>query len=1283
MAVEAANQRAAFRNLTATAIELQEVHNSQPLILFEGVDTEMMLTLRPLCENAKVSSESWDEFRIFSWTEDSSWVEHCRGQISATVSSKSSSANEVCQSPTAVSAVQDYIREIQRACVTDVPSPRIYEDASKIGIEYGPCMTMLSDCRTGGENAMATVRVPDTAATMPYQSESPLIVHPALLDNCIHVVWPLLSAGVNGLDGLYLPASVRRISLQLGLGSQYHDRVRVYSKAAADTDPSERVFESIIVTNNDQMGNEPAITINGMVFVSLSDGQATKEKIEKTTYSKLHWEPSVNLLEPNEFPAFLCLEKAPDEEMNDVRDLERASMYYIQRALAIVTDSHLPSLRVHHQKLFRLMQKQLQAAKAGDNQLLGTNWDTLDRSNRETFLASLRAGSTSGEFTCKMGENLPQILLNTADSLSIMLADGLLERFYRDSGPLRRNSAQAAQLISNMAHENPNLRILEIGAGTGGTTLPILEKLGGTSGHAPRFQDYVFTDISSGFFENAQEKLKAWSPLVTFQRLNVENDPVGQNFEPESFDLVVAALVLHATARIGQTLHHVRRLLKPGGKLVLIEITNSRAQLFPFGTLPGWWLGEPEFELGVVKDFLHLSELEGTVTTKEAFREDGPLLTETQWDRILKHSGFSGVDRSLHDYPGEAVHSNSTLISTALIRAEPSTAIARDWIIVQSHESSRYSLSVLKERIKTIVGNEPSLVSLSQISNMDLKNSYCIFLDELECPMLANMSSETYPAIQNLCTAAGVLWVVQGAQADSSANPDSGMAIGLTRSVRSENPAVRLVTLDLDGKAELPPSRTSEVIAKVCRAAFTQEGSALLQPAAQESEFLERGGILYIPRVVQDLDLDHCVQNLTQNPVPAEQTSFEPHRAVSLRIGSVGLLDSFYFDHDDHLDGPLGPDEVEIQIEAAGLNFRDIMTALGRLPEKSFGFDCAGVVTAVGSKVLTLAVGDRVCALSPGAFGTIMRSAAACAIKIPESTDFRIAASLPVVYTTVYHSLINLAGLRKDDTILIHAAAGGVGQAAIMLSQSIGAEIFATVGNAQKKKLLMTTYGIPEDHIFFSRDTSFEDRIGSMTGRRGVDVALSSASGDIRRATWRCLAHFGRFVDVGKADILANNRLDMEPFNHNRTYAAIDVRALALERPLLMRELLTKCVELFAQGVFKPMEPVTIFPYSQIEAAFRKMQGGDNVGKIFLVPEIREPIKVFDLIFTQNFSNHTSDHAPQDCNVNPTCRRELSSDRWIWRPLSFLRKVACRARRQVHYPGLSKRHRGRQHYQDD
>lgn len=156
----------------------------------------------------------------------------------------------------------------------------------------------------------------------------------------------------------------------------------------------------------------------------------------------------------------------------------------------------------------------------------------------------------------------------------------------------------------------------------------------------------------------------------------------------------------------------------------------------------------------------------------------------------------------------------------------------------------------------------------------------------------------------------------------------------------------------------------------------------------------------------------------------------------------------------------------------------------------------------------------------------------------------------------------------------------------------------------------MSTYGIPEDHIFFSRDTSFEDGIRHLTNKRGVDVALNSLSGEALRATWRCLAHFGRFIEIGKTDILANNRLEMLPFLDNRTYAAVDLLALSYEKPSLMKDLLHKSIELYREGVFRPVSPITTFPYSQMEAAFRTMQAGNSIGKIVLTPQPGDRIKV-------------------------------------------------------------------------
>ena len=657
-------------------------------------------------------------------------------------------------------------------------------------------------------------------------------------------------------------------------------------------------------------------------------------------------------------------------------------------------------------------------------------------------------------------------------------------------------------------------------------------------------------------------------------------------------------------------MRNVRKLLRPGGKLLLVEITTIQAQLFPFATLPGWWLAEPGIEAGAALEYCQSSGLASFPGTSIGLRTEGPLLAEAQWDSVLKGSGFSGIDHSLHDYPGDVVQSHTVMLSTALVDHQNRSAsnFISELLIVQSYESDRYSTAHLKDQLATDTGYTIRTVGLSQIPHIDLKNSHCIFLDELERPILANIEASDFEAIQKLCSAAGILWITQGGQPHSAGNPESGMAIGLARSIRVEDPAMQFVSLDLDAAHMLSRSRTVEVISEVYRTAFKPELDS--ENMARESEYMERNGVLFVPRVVQDMDTEHRIQRMMQNPVPEEQVYAEDRRAISLKMGMSGLLDTFYFAEDDSLDRPLDPDCVEIQVKASGLNFRDVLAALGKAPYSLEGLDCAGVIRAVGSKVSDLAVGDRVCALAAGAFATAMRCPAACAAKIPESTAFEVAAALPVISTTVYYSLTNVAGLRKDETILIHSAAGGLGQVAIMLSQSIGAEIFATVGNVRKKELLMNRYQIPEDHIYFSRDVSFEDGIMTITKRRGIDVAFSSASGEILRATWRCLAPFGRFIDVSKTDILSNNKLDMQPFLHNRTYSAVDIAALSQEKPRLMKELLLHSIELYAKGVFQLDKSITIFAYSQIETAFRTLQGGNSTGKIILVPSIGDRIKV-------------------------------------------------------------------------
>lgn len=168
MAVKAKRQHAESRTATYSKIELRDISNSQPLIILEGVDVEIMLTLRPLDErNSETSSESWDAFKIFSWTEDAGWIEHCRGQVAALSDRKRNDIKATYSSSLIQSARQNQIREVESACVSKINSQKIYEAASNMGIDYNPCMTMLTDCGTGSKHAMGSVQVPNTASTMP------------------------------------------------------------------------------------------------------------------------------------------------------------------------------------------------------------------------------------------------------------------------------------------------------------------------------------------------------------------------------------------------------------------------------------------------------------------------------------------------------------------------------------------------------------------------------------------------------------------------------------------------------------------------------------------------------------------------------------------------------------------------------------------------------------------------------------------------------------------------------------------------------------------------------------------------------------------------------------------------------------------------------------------------------------------------------------------------------------------------------------------------------------
>ncbi|ATY60574.1 Beta-ketoacyl synthase [Cordyceps militaris] len=504
--------------------------------------------------------------------------------------------------------------------------------------------------------------------------------------------------------------------------------------------------------------------------------------------------------------------------------------------------------------------------------------------------------------------------------------------------------------------------------------------------------------------------------------------------------------------------------------------------------------------------------------------------------------------------------------------------------------------SALADLIELQTGGQmPNITTLADVEISSATRYIC--LNEVERPVLHNMDDATFTRIQKLLLdCSSMLWVGTGAY-HVATTPLNNLAQGMMRTIRSESSKIA-GTLDLHPRSTLQPVDQAQLIITAMKTTLeTPEDDAPV-----DFEFAEKDGKLFVPRVYNQNDVDLELFRATQPSRPYAQNFSQPGRRLKLTVGTYGALDSLYWK--DEAEYVLGEDEIEIKVAATGMNFKDVVIAMGQLASPYLGVECAGTVSRIGSNVTSLNVGDRVCAMTHGAYGTYARSLATSAGLIPEGIDFATSASIPVVYCTAYYGLIDLARLEPGEKILIHAASGGVGQAAIQLAQMIGAEIFATVGSLDKKQHLIEEYGIAEDHIFYSRDTSFGPALRDATGGKGVDVVINSLAGDLLRETWSCLAPFGRFIEIGKRDINSNTRLEMAKFEWNCTFSSVDLTKVADFRPKIMGRVFRDVMELLGKKTIKPISPITTVNIGEVESALRKLQSGKTTGKVIVSHEL-------------------------------------------------------------------------------
>lgn len=395
---------------------------------------------------------------------------------------------------------------------------------------------------------------------------------------------------------------------------------------------------------------------------------------------------------------------------------------------------------------------------------------------------------------------------------------------------------------------------------------------------------------------------------------------------------------------------------------------------------------------------------------------------------------------------------------------------------------------------------------------------------------------------------------------------------GLAGVLATEHPEHHCLRIDLD------PSDSTEITTSALIRMFDSE------PMASESQSAVRRGRQYVPRLVR-----------SSSPAPAAVES------VGLVATTKGVLDSLRWTSRTRT--VPGPGLVEIEVRAVGLNFRDVLNAMDLYPGEAgpLGGECAGRITAVGEGVEHLRVGDDVVAIAWGCFGNYVTTDAHLVVAKPRGLDYASAATIPIAFLTAHYGLFELAHLSAGQQVLIHAASGGVGLAAIQLALRTGATVFGTAGSEVKRQYLLER-GC--QHVASSRTPDFGANVQEWTNGRGVDVVLNCLTGESISAGLASVTRDGAFVEIGRGGIwsrekVAGTRPDVQ-------YHPFALDELIVDDPVRLGRQLREIVAAVDRGELVPL-PKQVFPASQVSSAFGLMSRARHVGKVVVVMDAPRP----------------------------------------------------------------------------
>ncbi|MFG2288185.1 SDR family NAD(P)-dependent oxidoreductase [Streptomyces sp. NPDC048595] len=1092
--------------------------------------------------------------------------------------------------PRPASLTPDDLRLLRERCPRTVTAEEHYSGCAAAGLEYGPAFRTLTELHLGDGEVLAH-----------YAHESPgdpYTLHPALLDGALQAGAPLLAD--KAAEGCaYLPVAIAAVRVW----STPSPRGTVTVRQRLRTD--EEVCWDITLADPD---GTVTVQLDGCRLRRYAATLRTPLAVQHTVLRAAPHPEEPTAPSPLPSPAAVldaCAERIgelrtaylPLRSAQNVEDNWECYTAAFAAALAgLLPDGSRPfttddlvrgGLTEQHLRLFTqltpsLRQYGLLAPEADGRH----RWTPEAVRPRRTLADVVEAFPTNVSVQALLAQQIQHLgeLLRGQRDPTDLLTDEVsakaLELTY-DITPFCRFYNRIAQaLLSEIVRCWPvdrPLRVLEIGAGTGGTTAALLPLL-----PAERTR-YCFTDVSTFFLSRAQNRFSRYD-FVEYRTFDLDQDPLVQGYALGGFDVVVASNALHTARDLRAALRRARDLLAPGGALLAVETHDPRVVTPIFGMLDSAYS-----------------------RTDTDLRPDSLLLPREEWPGLLEQCGFGDIVQTGADRP--AYDHGSVLLASVPARSagEP--------------EPRRLSLpEVRRETSFLVVAETPDAHVLAAATADAVTEAGGIVAE----PVLAPEGPEEWrTALASAVDAAAAsrLAVVLLLGRATEEDPTDVVARATRRA--------ELLRACADASVHLPDTVQPELWLVTHPSGALPEPSDSLHIADAAPWAVVRCLANEVPRIayrrlslqpsdnpaddagrlVRELctstDEDEIVLTAQGRFVPREQLRPAAEPAVdglpfTLKVFNPGLTCVPSWE-ETALPEP-GPGEVVVAVGAAALNYRDIMQSTGLLPtdvfdttasEAGWGLECAGTVVACGPGVSAFVPGDRVAGTAPASLASHTVAPAEGLWHLPDEMAFSEAATMPVAFLTVHYSLGILARLQPGETVLIHAAAGGVGLAAVQYATRRGAQVIATAGSELKRDYLRA---IGVEHVLDSRSLAFPAQVMEITGGQGVDVVLNSLAGEAISRSLELLRTGGRFIELGKRDIYQNKPLLLRPFFNNIAFFGVDLTKI-LADPRLIDRLLRETKDAVARGDFRPL-PHTVFPAARVADAFAHLRHSRHIGKV-------------------------------------------------------------------------------------